>query len=57
MKYSSERDNIAEAIYRDLFTVQTSIKRNEINKAEQPVSLYAAYGEYHYGVFSTDMNQ
>lgn len=50
--YSIPREQIPEQILSDLYETEARFLRDDICKAEQPVSLYEAYGEYHYGIFS-----
>ena len=50
-KYTVEREKLAEAILNDLYETEGKVLCHEICKAEQPISLYEAYQEYHYGIF------
>ena len=50
-KYTGEREKLAEVIFKDLYETEGTVLRDEICKTEQPVSLYEAYHEYHYGIF------
>ena len=50
-KYTVEREQLAESILKDLYETEGKILRDDICKAEQPISLYEAYHEYHYGIF------
>ena len=50
-KYTVEREKLAEVIFKDLYETEGTVLRDEICKTEQPVSLYEAYHEYHYGIF------
>ena len=52
LKYTYEREDQAKAVYDDLLNTYAHFRCEEFHKAEQPISLYEAYGEYHYGIFA-----
>lgn len=52
LTYSSERDQIASMIFNDLCTTEARFLRDDVSRKEQPISLYEAYKEYQYGIFS-----
>ena len=52
LHYTTSRDEQARKIYEDLLYVSARLKTEEINTSDQPIDLYEAYGEYHYGIFS-----
>ncbi len=56
LTYSTERSQIASMIFNDLHTTEAVFLRDNVSKTEQPISLYEAYKEYHYGIFSQDQN-
>ena len=56
LTYSVPREQIAEMILKDLYETEARCIRDDICKADQPVSLYEAYGDYHYGIFSDSKN-
>ena len=52
LKYSSDRDQIAGIVYNDLCTTEARFLRDDVSRTEQPISLYEAYKEYQYGIYS-----
>jgi len=51
-KYTVEREQLAEEILKDLYETEGKVLRDGICNADQPISLYDAYHEYHYGIFA-----
>ena len=51
-KYTVEREQLAEEILKDLYETEGKVLRDDICNADQPISLYDAYHEYHYGIFA-----
>jgi hypothetical protein len=52
LKYSSDRDQIAGIVFNDLCTTEARFLRDDVSRTEQPISLYEAYKEYQYGIYS-----
>ncbi len=49
--YTIERSEMVEYIFNDLFAAKGTYPVKDICKSDQPISLYDAYSEYHYGIF------
>ena len=49
--YTIERSEMVEYIFNDLFAAKGTYPVKDICKSDQPISLYEAYSEYHYGIF------
>ena len=49
--YTIERSEMVEYIFNDLFAAKGTYPVKDICKSGQPISLYEAYSEYHYGIF------
>ncbi len=52
LRYTTEREHISKVIYKDLYETEHRFLRNDICRKEQPISLYEAYSEYQYEIFS-----
>ena len=52
LHYTTPREDQARKVYKDLCDACARLKTKDICTANQPVNLYEAYGEYHYGIFA-----
>ena len=52
--YTIERSRMVEYIFNDLFAAKGTYLIKDICKSDQPISLYEAYFEYHYGIFESE---
>lgn len=57
LNYSLERGDQAAQVIKDMKETEITLHTKDISQQIQPISLYQAYSEYHYGIYASDQSQ
>lgn len=52
--YTLKRGDQAAQVIKDMKETESTLHTKDISQQVQPISLYQAYSEYHYGIYSSD---
>lgn len=55
--YTLERGDQAAQVIRDMRETESILHTKDISQQIQPISLYQAYSEYHYGIYASDQSE